>query len=174
MSNQPTRFSQAQILIAALFAVVLTGKMPESEESPAATQEKGLPRDGYEPGGRYRGINQEVAELCGVSPTMVYEVGSGRETSARILQAIKEAESKRDQLRSAMNLAPITAAERAQFQHGGKYRGIMAVVAKTTGRSIGTVHCVAKGAQKNEELLNAIRIEMAKRDAEIAGKQVSK
>jgi len=30
MSTQPTRFSQAQVLIAALFAVVLTGEMPES------------------------------------------------------------------------------------------------------------------------------------------------
>lgn len=31
MSNQPTRFSQAQVLIAALFTVVMTGKMPQEK-----------------------------------------------------------------------------------------------------------------------------------------------
>lgn len=38
MSDKPSRFSQAQILIAALFAVVLTGDMPEDSPLPITPQ----------------------------------------------------------------------------------------------------------------------------------------
>jgi len=40
VSNHPTRFGQAQILIAALFAVVMTGKMPDETKPATKTPRK--------------------------------------------------------------------------------------------------------------------------------------
>jgi DNA-binding transcriptional regulator YiaG len=98
MNTSPSRFSQAQILIAALFAVVFTGNMPENfspqlkdpigpmsepkEDKPQATK-----RRFREPNPLY-GICADVARKLHLSHEHVRQVSLGMRTSEVVLQAL--------------------------------------------------------------------------------------
>ena len=82
-SSQASRFSYAQVLVAALFAVLLTGDAPDSIAFPA-------PGDGLSRERLYRGFQSRVAKSLGVNRTTVCMVMAGKRTSARVSQAINE------------------------------------------------------------------------------------
>lgn len=123
-------------------------------------------RKEYRQGGKYCGILKEVAAQCGVSTSMINDVISGRSTSARISSAVAEAEEKRDRQYAGLNLSPLTAQERLEFQHGGKYRGILRSVADDLGLSLSAVGCVLRGKSKNNRVITSLRSAMAHRDDE--------
>ena len=82
MSEQPSRFSQAQVLIAALFAVVLTGEMP-MEQVPTNIEQ-------LRKQCRRRPNFSKIARDLGVSPAAVAMVFRGTRTSKRISLAIEK------------------------------------------------------------------------------------
>lgn len=177
MSKQPTRFSQAQILIAALFTVVMTGKMPAEPKIKPPRKLSNKIRNGrrseFSRGGRYEGIIAEVAKECGVAKGYVFNVKWGSKTSARISKALQLAVQKRDE---QPWIAPpqLNSRQREQLRKSKRYAGLRVQIAKDLGVRKVIVYNVVSGCTSSARITQALLDAMARRDAEHAAKQVSK
>jgi hypothetical protein len=178
MNEQPSRFSQAQILIAALFAVVLTGEMPKggpisccpSQRLPSLTDAELLL---FGKGKKYHGAFTTVAKKLGISSNTVVTVAKGRGQSRRIIPALREEMARIDE-KIAPVLVPISTEEREAFQRGGRYWGLMKKVARMRRVSTSTISMASQSPHNYTDSFLALRTEMARVDAEIAAKAVAR
>ncbi|MDR3723288.1 MAG: hypothetical protein P4K83_02210 [Terracidiphilus sp.] len=118
-------------------------------------------------GGRYRGTLAKVARDLGIPSGTVVGVACGRNSNYKVLAAIR-AEMARIDMQTVP--LPISREEREQCKRGGRYAGIYGRVAKSLGVSRVLPPNVASGKLQSRRVLEALRDEMARIDAEIAAK----
>jgi hypothetical protein len=164
MKDRPSRFSQAQILIAALFAVVLTGEMPKGQRAGLSASERALLKKGQV----CFGAIKAAAGRIGLSQNYVGKVATGVYTSEPVLAAVrKEMQAMKDR---AAGLAPLSPEELSGFAYGGRYYGIQSVVARRLNLVPHQISHAARRPNFRPERFIALREEMRRIDAELAVK----
>jgi hypothetical protein len=123
-----------------------------------------IDRREFRNGGKYYGTCARVAKKLHVSPGFTSLVACGKETSARIIQALV-AEVRRIDATPDLSPLPLTASERAEFTRGGKYYGALTRVAKSLGIRPSNMHRVVRGKLRSPRTLAAVRAEMTRIDA---------
>jgi len=123
-------------------------------------------------GAKYFGLLTRVGHSLGIHRTGVYKVATGRVTSELIMQELV-AERRRIDLIQRVETPPLTAEENSQFCWGGRYCGLLEIVAKKLNVSVGHVSHIRLGDFPSARVLKALRSEMARVDAELAAKKAA-
>jgi hypothetical protein len=168
--KRDSRLQQFGALFTAMIAVIVSGGCEllcdDSDEiSPEIFAQ--IPHREFQRGGRYFGAFSRVAAQTNVTPGYVCHVACGRMRSARVMTAISR-EIRRCDAAAATPCEGFTAAERAAFQHGGRYRGVLTIVASNLNVRRDTVSRTVRGDHLSARITGAVRAEMARVDAEIA------
>jgi hypothetical protein len=177
MNSQPSRLEQLGNLMTAMIAVIVTGtfnsKVIKRSGKPlpntfAVEKLRKINRLDFRTGGRYNGAMKKVAHELGVCRGSVEAAAQGRVKSGRILDALVKEIDRRDR-EAEIRPLPITEEERAAFGRGGKYYGVNTRVARQLGMLPNNAHRVLRGKYHSPNILRALRAEMARIDADLAG-----
>ena len=159
-------------LLTAMIAVIVSGNAGILLDSPTYSRHselEGIDLREFRRGGKYFGTYARVSRDLGVSRPSVCRVVQGY-ASRRILDAVLREIRRIDEHGGPKLPTPLSPMELGQFGSGGKYRGVYTRVAKNLGMLHSNVWRAAHG-ETSARLLTAIRAEMARVDAELAGKK---
>ena len=175
MNENTSRWSQAQLLIAALFSVVFAGEMPEQDplRSPRDPRyPESLTRDELalcQNGKKYNGVFKSVAKKLGVSSTSVSIVAHGRARSRRIISELRVQMALVDSL-PRVEIIPLTESEMSAFRKGGRYFGLHTSLAAKHKVSRSLFSAAARHPYAYKKRFLVLREEMARIDAKLANR----